>query len=205
MVGKALIFPSPRLLRSKPQHELFATVSVCANCNNQWMSALELDVKPHLAPLVSGALDALPVDAHESLARWACKVMIAFEQDDPASAQAIPAQARDIRLGRVSRWTEVFISRWATPLDTMLRHSAFEGRAPNTFEKLFSGSSTYIAIGNVCLLVVSANVPLVDLSRFHSNPLWTQIWPSPEASIQLPEQGIDRDKVEIEDLETRLS
>ena len=199
MVGDTLVFPAPRVLRSKPIHELYSTVSVCATCNNEWMSALELEANPHLAPLISGLSDELSVDAHQLLSRWACKVMVALEQDDPASAKATPAQARDVRLGRVSRWTEIFISRWSTPLETMLRHSAFEGRVPNSYKKVFSGSQTYIALGNVCLLVVSTDTPLVDLSAFHANPLWLQIWPSPGASIQLPQYGLDRAKVEAED------
>jgi hypothetical protein len=62
------------LLRS---HDLnnFTVKSICAKCNNGWMSRLEADVKPMLLSLIDGKCSAASLSVNDAtlLARWAFK------------------------------------------------------------------------------------------------------------------------------------
>lgn len=75
---------TPLLVRSKDlqpidfrQHTIssFKAGGVCAGCNNEWMSALESDVKPILIALIDGSrsFNDLNEDERFSLGRWTLK------------------------------------------------------------------------------------------------------------------------------------
>jgi len=53
---------------------------VCTPCNNHWMSTIDNRVKPHLLPLVLGEGRELDPDAQLTLATWAFKTCLVYQQ-----------------------------------------------------------------------------------------------------------------------------
>lgn len=76
------------------------TVPVCVTCNNRWLSVLENDVRPVLAPLVRGEGErVLSVRDQHLLATWAVKTALAF--DLSTDSPVVPAGFfHDFRLRR---------------------------------------------------------------------------------------------------------
>jgi hypothetical protein len=58
--------------------------SVCAPCNNGWMSSLEQTAMPHLLPLIKGHERTLFPPAQRTVATWAVKTaLVAGSKFDP--------------------------------------------------------------------------------------------------------------------------
>jgi hypothetical protein len=55
------------------------TAPVCGKCNTRWLSVLENDVQPTLAPLIRGEERALSVDEQRLLATWAVKTALTLD------------------------------------------------------------------------------------------------------------------------------
>lgn len=69
-----------RTARSHPQRRPEVVVkAVCEDCNNGWMSKLEVEVRPFLEPMVRGEQVRLTVGDQVTLARWAAKVAVLLD------------------------------------------------------------------------------------------------------------------------------
>lgn len=198
-VPMGVIIPPPRMLESKNTHALYATVAVCMACNSGWMSALENEAKPILHPLVNGETDHIsPTDA-KILMRWAAKVMVAYERDDPATAAATPAQIRDVRLGRTPRWAELWVARNANPAETILRHTEFQVRASSHQILVAFGSRTYIGLGHIVLRLHAMNGPQVDLNVVSPGRPWLRVWPTGHEDVALPPDPVSAAEIRSTD------
>lgn len=174
----------PRMLATKATHPLYVTVSVCSECNNGWMSSLESEALPILAPLISGETDRVELAEAAILMRWAAKVMVAYERDDPASAMASLEQIRDVRTGQVPRWMELWAARNADPAKRLLRHTAFRGHATSTMLPVTEGSRTFIGLGHIVLLVHAVSSANIPVSVIAPDAPWRRVWPpSPEGLV----------------------
>lgn len=60
---------------------------VCADCNNGWMSRLQISARPYLEPLVRGNITSLGIDGQITLASWAAMFAMVSEWDHPESAR----------------------------------------------------------------------------------------------------------------------
>jgi len=69
-------------------NRLEMTAPVCEKCNTRWLSVLEKDVQPVLAPLIRGEERTLTVDEQRVLAAWAAKT--AFMLDLASGTPVIP-------------------------------------------------------------------------------------------------------------------
>ena len=56
---------------------------VCKKCNNEWMSKLEISVKPTILSILENTLDLLEQEAQRALAFWAVKNAMVYEYLDP--------------------------------------------------------------------------------------------------------------------------
>ncbi len=65
------------------------TARICPACNNRWLSVLENDVRPVLAPLIRGHERTLSVDEQRRLAAWAAKTALML--DLASGAPVIPS------------------------------------------------------------------------------------------------------------------
>lgn len=68
------------------------TRAVCTGCNSGWMADLETRAKRLLDGPISGRGRALHRDGQTTLASWAFKTTLMFEQANPRDARAIPAE-----------------------------------------------------------------------------------------------------------------
>lgn len=84
-----------RTTRSHPQRRAEVVVkAVCEDCNNGWMSALEVEVRPLLEPMVRGEAVRLSVGDQMILARWAAKVAVLLDHYEDG---AVVLGADDLR------------------------------------------------------------------------------------------------------------
>jgi hypothetical protein len=87
--------PAPaKLHRAGDAHSQRLQV-VCGRCNSGWMSQLQTDARPILAPLVMDNWTALSTDESLILARWATMTTMVIEYADPTTAM-IPQRHRDL-------------------------------------------------------------------------------------------------------------
>jgi hypothetical protein len=70
----------PEKKQRRQQGVGFTTRSVCATCNNEWMSKLESRAKPVLEPIVDGRQTSLDSVAQEIVAAWAVKTAMVAER-----------------------------------------------------------------------------------------------------------------------------
>jgi len=179
-----ILIPPARVLDSKSEHAVFATVAVCADCNNGWMSALESAAAPILTPLIQGARNDLTPGDQRTLYRWLAKVAVAWERDDPQTAAISPAQIRDLLNGRPPRWGAAWIARWGDPLDTRLRHTALHFLSG--LQPAGMGQRTFVGLGNVIMLFASVDNPFTNVQQIAPASPWKQFWP-PSVRVEFGE------------------
>ncbi len=85
---------------------------VCANCNNGWMSRLQIEAKPHLVPLITDSWKPLSLVTQNIVARWAVMFTMVMEYGDPATVGIPPEhRAHFMETGSVpTNWT-IWIGR----------------------------------------------------------------------------------------------
>lgn len=186
----AIQIPAPRQLENVHSHTLAVTVYVCDSCNNGWMSQLERQAIPHLRPLIEGTSTSVPRGARAQLARWVGKTMVAFEQDDPPTAAALPEQVHDIRFGRPPRYTRLWIAPWKEPQAPLMRHSLAQAIAP-PFRIVWEGSKMLIAVGHVVFYMLSSSSPATPPGLEPGEP-WSLLWPDSKDDVHLKASGVDR-------------
>jgi hypothetical protein len=59
------------------------TAPVCTRCNNRWLSVLETDVQPILAPMIRGEERTLSANEQRLLAAWAVKTAMMLDLTSP--------------------------------------------------------------------------------------------------------------------------
>jgi hypothetical protein len=66
---------------SRPRSSIDFTAPVCGVCNNEWLSVLENDVKPILAPMIraTGGCHDLSIEEQRLLATWAAKTALMID------------------------------------------------------------------------------------------------------------------------------
>lgn len=123
-IGGGILTNDP-IHTKKKSHLVHRTIrSVCASCNNGWMSALEAAAKPKLLPLITGQEVSLSTDDQLLVAQWiAMKIMVA-EHDRPENVvtpecdraafmrdKTIPSYY-EIRIGQHNEtWTVAFLRK----------------------------------------------------------------------------------------------
>lgn len=181
----AVVSP-PRKLGSKPQHPFYKTVKVCKLCNNGWMSDLESQIKPVLAPLINGTSSRIAAADRRLLALWATKTAIALEQDDLPSVCISGAQVRDIRHGRPARWCTVWAAGWKTPEDVLLRHDVTEAREKRYLQLQSRWGRTWIGLGEgVAILVLGPDRPVAPVQSIDPGSPWLRVWPGDNVDLEL--------------------
>lgn len=78
------------LLQTWGSNALDLTVRrVCGDCNNGWMSELEAECKPLLAPMIAGRAQSLSKEDQTKLATWMAKTVVVGEAATPAQARRV--------------------------------------------------------------------------------------------------------------------
>lgn len=171
--------------------------SVCAGCNNGWMSQLEDRAKPYLLSMIRGHTRTYHRTGQTLIAAWAVKTaLVAGSKQDPPTPPAFYRDFYDAK--RPSDSTRVWLA--ATPW--LGRHSIDHrtlrvgriGEPPVTSRNAFA---TLLTLGHLAIYVVAwgANEPdLQPLDAFERSllPLWpissAVTWPPTGPRLDLRQQ-----------------
>ena len=74
----------------------FNVSCVCVKCNNEWMSAIDEDAKPHLENFLYGYFCSLSEDESRKIALWLSLKLAIIEQKDRKNATVSDADMREI-------------------------------------------------------------------------------------------------------------
>lgn len=116
-----------RILRSPPQKSFvsdsfeLAVKAVCKDCNNRWLSQLEMTCKPLLLPLIRGRETTMDAQHQFLLGAWAVKTAMIFE-----SAVSIPSEERFWRSDERSAFMG---PPHRIPQDTVVQAAKYRGTA----------------------------------------------------------------------------
>jgi hypothetical protein len=175
----------PRRLRT-----IDLTAPICGACNNRWLSVLENDTKPILAPMVRGEDRRLDLDEQRLLATWALKTAMMF--DLASGSPVIPAgffQAlRQRRQPLESKFVWIAgyhgsLAAWAQ--HTPLRLGIADDQPPNAFVTTFT---TFHVVFQVIGHFTRGGMDFKD-DRIYKDVL-AQIWPPRLEVVDWPPQQV---------------
>lgn len=179
---------------------------VCQKCNNGWMSELENEIKPVLAPMINGYRTLLTPDEQMTLARWASLKAQCFDANPNGPEPKSSMRARQtVRGGKSALEAGRPPDRWAVFLGAYERAGHFGIYTPYVTgldrEGNYAGISfTTTLVLNHVVLVVQARTggsrlpPLVDMpggynlaGRTDAATLaLTSIWPPRPTAFEWP-------------------
>ncbi|HVF03772.1 MAG TPA: hypothetical protein VNA20_02935 [Frankiaceae bacterium] len=138
--------------------------SVCGDCNNGWMSALEGRCKPLLAPLITGHRAHLGLDAQTDMALWAVKTAWVFQSTNPATSTCTADQRRTLaRFQAVPDGVSVLLGGYQEAGDTVLCTSWYAAGATAAAQPdRLDASATTLLIGRVVLQVLQRPAAVTD-------------------------------------------
>jgi hypothetical protein len=171
--------------RRLPQLEM--TAPVCEKCNNRWLSVLEGDVQPVLAPLIRGEEHTLSPDDQPLLAAWAAKTALML--DLASGASIVPTgfyyELRQHRTALRSHavWVGAYLgSRKAIWAEHRGLHLGIEpDEPPNAFVTTFN---VFRVVFQVVGHFTKGGASLTD-RRALALGLWP-IWPSARKAVSWP-------------------
>lgn len=83
------------------------TAPVCHECNTRWLSTLENDVRPILAPMIVGESRKLWAEDQEKLAAWAAKTALMIDLSQKGKSMIPEGYFRELRLRRTALPSQV--------------------------------------------------------------------------------------------------
>jgi len=86
--------------RTRSAQMLNVTAPICRECNTRWLSTLENDVRPILAPMIVGQPQRLMAAEQEKLAAWAAKTALMIDLAHRGQSIIPEGFYRDLRLRR---------------------------------------------------------------------------------------------------------
>jgi len=182
------------------------TAPVCTLCNTRWLSVLENDVKPVLAPMLRGAEQGLSPFDQAQLATWAVKT--AFMLDLGSASPLIPAGFyHQLRQRRRPLESNVVLcganlgTRKAIWAEHRGLHIGVGGSEPaNAFVTTFSVSRI--------LFQVVGHFTKSELKVEDSRPEAVgliQLWPNRSKNVRWPRRQLAFDDAALADLAARIS
>jgi hypothetical protein len=196
---------------------------VCAKCNNEWMSALEVEAKPFLLPLILGKQAELSGAQQLAIATWSLKTAMVFDctrtTKDWFFSQEERSGLYDARTGvglgtPFPPHTFVWLAAYrgqntATSSASVLRGIADVG--PNRERQVpIEGHVSTIAAGVFVVQVLTTRLPPTEPNRepiLHSSgAMWdrstVRVWPGVARLAGWPPATVLDDET-LQDFETR--
>ena len=158
---------------------------VCGGCNGGWMSVLQSNAKPFLAPMLTGAWHELSHQAKWEIARWALMFSIIYERSDPERASIDRETRVRFMHGGIPEPLMVWIGR---NRPTLRAQSRTHHRAWGTHDHGFFAQATIASPGDLTLVTFSMrwdlqhplqNMAILDVGDRMG---LTRIWPPIETS-----------------------
>jgi hypothetical protein len=174
--------------RSRPAKPATLTVrSVCAACNNGWMSRLEGSAKRHLLPLIKGRESTLLPPARQTIATWAVKTaLVAGSKFDPLPT----AFYREFyEAGRPADKTRVWLAHAphleAHTMDWRSMRTHRDDEAPPKHHNSFQA---VLSVGHLVAYVVGWQDRKPELRRTFDrfDAALAKVWPSDRLRVHWP-------------------
>jgi len=174
-------------------------------CNTQWMSRLENDCKPFLAPMMHGKKSSLTSEQHELIVRWFLKIAMMLEFKGDTSVPRYFTTEERLALCKQGTIPEGILVSSACRAKTRDTHhfSATRLEIDNDGESLYAYAAT-MSIKQLALQLcfVREFKRIVDFSWPPIfPPLWNDavidIWPSPGTITWPPKAMLDLTMFEI--------
>ena len=183
---------------------------VCRTCNGGWMSQLEDQAKPFLAPMMQGKALLLPSTALDVIARWtAVKVMVAeFYRPEHSVLSAIDRCAfrerSELPIGMTIRLARCTEPSWQAQL-VMQSAGLRLKRLPGTAQTGRTIQTTTIGFGQIFVHAVVRKPEAPDLDAGIAFRVGTlKIWPSMPPMAYWPPAGSPISAAQAEYIARRL-
>jgi hypothetical protein len=167
---------------------------VCQNCNNTWMSGMEVTVKKFLGPMIEDLSFPLDRQNQQNLAEWATKCSMVNDAVEPHPRFFTDDECHTFKAKRkIPDGTLIFLARFTgRSLDS--KGSDFTLTEPATGNLMVRGHVYTVMIGHVVLQVLSWHPePAHQGKRVRFKPfngpwekLTHQAWPIREKSVKWP-------------------
>ena len=174
-----------RGVRLKPWRVYQPTLAVrcvCRTCNNEWMSALEVQAQRHLQPLLMGERVSIDFAAQGTIALWSLKTAMVLEALDPSDARTYTQIERErLRSLAAIPWrSSVWLAASVDPsvfMSSKHRYFGATTAAP-------SGVSVTMAFAHIVLQVLTMRVP-EDVGPSTQVTTAVRRGPWPETTVQI--------------------
>lgn len=91
---------------------------VCRECNNGWMSDLEMAARPYLTPLITGEPVLLDREKLNIIAQWiALKVMVAEHSDPNSAVTPRPERLRFRQSRTIPEFMQIYVATHELPFE----------------------------------------------------------------------------------------
>jgi hypothetical protein len=167
---------------------------VCQNCNNTWMSGMEVTVKKFLGPMIEDLSFSLDRQNQQNLAEWAVKGAMCSDAVEAHGRFFTEAECRAFKEKRtIPERTLVFAARFTgRSLDS--NGVDFTLVEPGTGTRLVRGHVYNVMVGHVVLQVVSwkpepeHTEKIIRMKALDGawDKLAVQIWPIENKSVNWP-------------------
>jgi hypothetical protein len=169
--------------------------AVCGDCNGGWMARLEDGVRPILERMLAGCSSELHAGGQRTLATWALKTAMMFDQASPAAARVIPSPYYRalMETGEPPCGVKAWIASYDQTQETVSYVNAAEvtalGEVDPTERNVFTRSFT---IGPAAFQVFgSTSSALIDLIAAWEGRDVHQLWPTGESFVWTPRPALD--------------
>jgi hypothetical protein len=156
--------------------------AVCGDCNNGWMSDLEGQAKPFLAPAIRGERFLLAIPDQVTVATWAAKTALMCEQARLAAPGDFVSRTQHRHLFRHKEpapGTHVWMTAYRGRKMAWVEQHRLELRGSTESDP---GLATTMSIGQLVLQVLE--VP-EHMRVLKASPL-PRLWPDPAAAFTFP-------------------
>lgn len=157
---------------------------VCADCNSEWMSALDNEAKPLLAKLIGAQPHSFSVSDSQLVAQWTTLKVLVAEHNRPLDAVASADDRKQFKATRqIPTGVQIWLGRcgidpWRVRFE---RHSATVGRSPIVMphHRFKNIQSIALGLGDLMLFVIHTSVAGVDL-KLMPPPSVKMLYPNSE-------------------------
>jgi hypothetical protein len=179
--------------KERPGHITTVKVrAVCAKCNNEWMSAIEVAAKPVAIPMMLGKPLTLDRTMQTALVNWLVLKLMVMEQTNRSDATF---SSHDREQFLVNRTVPAYVRIWITQCfsnvwcNAYLRHAATLGSTLSDRPKDDKKNSfaTAFGIGELFVFAIGTTATDVDLAGFFElGDELKQLWPLVQDLLKWP-------------------
>lgn len=168
--------------RQYPMNAIEVPVVCKEECNEGWMSRLEVAVREPLTALINNEEYMLTRAEIVSLSAWAVKTAMMFEFNDPSTIAFSNEQRQSFYANKaIPDGVEVLVCHFDDENRLRLHHGGAKLAKKGTLVQFGTLGATTIVLGHVAFLVCSASdpdyLPMIWERSLRSDR-WVELWPA---------------------------